>query len=102
MRLLKKSKRIQKSMIEHHGFLFAKSLVYQTVFCFILGFFSFLLLTQYFTFSHHIIGELELIVLNLLVPKSIENQLFLQIKNAIQLSQKAEIFSVIVFLFYNF
>jgi membrane protein len=85
-------------MMDYHGFLFAKSLVYQTVFCFIPGFFSFLLLTQYFTFSHQIIGELESIILNLLIPKAIENQLFFQIKNAIQLSQKAEIFSVTVFL----
>jgi membrane protein len=91
-------RQVHLSIIKHHGFLFAKSLVYQTIFCFIPGFFSFILLSQYFSISHQIVLQLEKILLNLFIPKAIENQLFFQIKNAIQLSQKAEIISVSIFL----
>lgn len=91
-----------QNVVKHHGFLFAKSLAFQTLFCFIPGIVTILFLAGYVNLLDKPIAEFKNILSEQFIPHVIQSSLFSQLDIAVQHASSASLFAISIFLVSTF
>lgn len=93
---------INNIVTKHHGFLFAKSLAFQTLFCFIPAIVTVLFMAGSIDLLDQPLIDIKHILAEQFVPQAVQNSLFSQLDIAVTHASSASIFAISIFLFSTF
>lgn len=95
-------RQVNQSISKHNGFLFAKALAFQTLFCILPAIVSILFLAGYINLLDKPIDSLKGILTEQFIPHVAQKALFAQIDIAVAHASSASVFAISIFIFSSF